>query len=118
MLSLLLLAGLGYVWNRDRPAGTAHRASGGNPSGRGRRRSMSDDAHAAPVAARRAVRLVEFNLHPAGFAHRSWFGALSGERSMCEAIFAAEGRAAERSEPGLSCWLLEELGLQGEMDWG
>jgi len=28
---------------------------------------MSDDAHAAPAAARRAVRLVEFNLHPARF---------------------------------------------------
>ena len=78
---------------------------------------MSDDAHAAPAAARRAVRLVEFNLHPARFAHRSWFGALSSERTVSEAIFAAGGRAADRSEPGLSCWLLEELGLQGEMDW-
>jgi type III secretion protein J len=32
MLSLLLLAGLGYVWNRDRPAGAAPRASGVNSS--------------------------------------------------------------------------------------
>jgi type III secretion protein J len=32
MLSLLLIAGLGYVWNRFRPAGTAPRASGVNSS--------------------------------------------------------------------------------------
>ena len=32
MLSLLLLAGLGYVWNRDRPAGAAPRTSGVNSS--------------------------------------------------------------------------------------
>lgn len=63
------------------------------------------------------MRLVEFNLHPARFAHRSWFGALSNEPTMSEAVFAAGGRAAGRCEPGLSCWLLEELGLQGEMDW-
>lgn len=63
------------------------------------------------------MRLVEFNLHPARFAHRSWFGALSSERTLGEAVFAAGGRAAARCEPGLSCWLLEELGLQGEMDW-
>jgi YOP proteins translocation protein K (YscK) len=72
---------------------------------------------AASTAGRRAVRMVEFNLHPARFAHRSWLAALSGERSDDEAIFGADGRTADRSEPGLSGWLLEELGLQGEMDW-
>jgi len=86
------------------------------------RRSMSDDARAArrrraPAEGRRAVRLVEFNLHPARFAHRSWFGSLSGERTVSEAIFAAGGQIARRCEPGLSGWLLQELGLQGEMDW-
>jgi YOP proteins translocation protein K (YscK) len=72
---------------------------------------MSNDA------GRRAVRLVEFNLHPARFAHRSWFESLASERAVSEALFEAGGRAAHRCESGLSCWLLEERGLQGEMDW-
>jgi hypothetical protein len=63
------------------------------------------------------VRLVEFNLHPARFAHRSWFEALSSEPAVSEAIFEADGRVADRCESGLSCWLLEQLGLQGQMDW-
>jgi len=72
---------------------------------------MSNDA------GRRAVRLVEFNLHPARFAHRSWFGSQPVEPTVNGALWEAGGRAARRCEPGLSCWLLEELGLQGEMDW-
>jgi hypothetical protein len=72
---------------------------------------------AASAAGRRALRLVEFNLHVARFAHRSWLGALSSEPTLSEVIFEAGGRPAVRSEPALSCWLLEELGLKGEMDW-
>lgn len=71
----------------------------------------------APTAGRRAVRLVEFNLHPARFAHRSWLEPLSSGRTVSETLFDSGGRPAHRCEPGLSCWLLEELGLQGEMDW-
>jgi hypothetical protein len=56
-------------------------------------------------------------LHLARFAHRSWFGALSSELTEREAMFEAGGRPAVRCEPWLSRWLLEELGLQGEMDW-
>jgi len=69
------------------------------------------------MAGRRAVRLVEFNLHPARFAHRSWFESLSSEATVREAIFQPDGRADRRWEPGLSRWLLEDLDLQGEMDW-
>jgi hypothetical protein len=61
--------------------------------------------------------LVEFNLHLARFAHRSWFGALLDEQAVSDAIFAASGGVVARSEPALSRWLLQELGLQDAMDW-
>ncbi len=69
------------------------------------------------VNARRALRLVEFNLQPACFAHRSWYEeSLSGLTST-HAIVDAQGCIAARAEPQLSRWLLEELDLQAEMDW-
>ena len=70
----------------------------------------------ASAGGQRALRLVEFNLHVARFAHRSWFGALLDEPTVSDAVFAGGGAAA-RSEPALSRWLLQELGVQGEMDW-
>jgi hypothetical protein len=68
-------------------------------------------------AGRRALRLVEFNLHLARFAHRSWFGALLNEQTVSDAVFAADGGVAVRSEPALSRWLLQEFGLEDAMDW-
>jgi hypothetical protein len=72
-----------------------------------------------PVSAksRRALRLVEFNLHPARFAHRSWYGDRSGWQGLSEAIFDAGGHVDDRAEPLVSNWLLHEHGLQDAMDW-
>lgn len=54
----------------------------------------------------REVRLVEFNLHSARYAHESWCPpGLSGPPF---------GRY---TEPHVSRWLLQQLGLQTEMDW-
>jgi hypothetical protein len=72
---------------------------------------------AAGVRSRRALRLVEFNVHVARFAHRSWCAdGLSGQ-PLSQVIFDARGRVAARPEPQVSRWLLEELGLQAQMDW-
>jgi len=62
---------------------------------------------AAPILAqaRLAVRLVEFNVRVARFAHHSWFGEVRGMRPTA------------RTETGLSQWLLQEYGLDHEMDW-
>jgi hypothetical protein len=55
-----------------------------------------------------ALRLTEFNLHCARYAHESWYSA-----SLKPALLSC----AERSEPSLSRWLLSEAGGQEEMDW-
>ena len=65
----------------------------------------------------RALRLVEFNLHPARFAHRSWYEDRPGGHALREALFDADGRVERRAEPLVSGWLLRELGLQDQMDW-
>src|SRR5271167_3448609 len=65
----------------------------------------------------RALRLAEFNLHLARFAHRRWFSALLDEQTVRDGVFAADGGVAARSEPALSRWLLQELGLRDAMDW-
>jgi hypothetical protein len=57
------------------------------------------------TAAKRALRLVEFNLQVARFAHSSWYEDALGTRLV---------PSAERC---LSTWLLEQLGLREEMDW-
>jgi YOP proteins translocation protein K (YscK) len=63
---------------------------------------------AAATSGRRALRLVEFNLHVARFAHRSWWG---------NAVPEGDWRAADRVEPQMSAWLLREVGLEADMDW-
>lgn len=55
------------------------------------------------------VRLVEFNLHPARYAHRSWYPDI--------AVFAACGSVLPRAEPQVSAWLLRETGLSEDADW-
>ena len=65
---------------------------------------------------RLAVRLVEFNLHPARYAHRSWYESSSAQ-PLINGIFDEQGRAHGRAERKLSDWLLHELDLQNEMDW-
>jgi hypothetical protein len=65
---------------------------------------------------RRAVRLVEFNLHVARYAHRSWYERSSAQ-PLINDIFDAQGRAHGRAQRKMSDWLLHELDLQDEMDW-
>jgi hypothetical protein len=70
----------------------------------------------ASAGRRRALRLVEFNLHVARFAHRSWFGALLDgpapldERAVSDALFDAGGGAARRAEPAVSDALFDAGG--------
>jgi YOP protein translocation protein YscK len=61
--------------------------------------------------------LVEFNLHPARFAHRSWFGEEPGVQSSAGTAGGISARHDARAERGLSGWLLRELDLHEEMDW-
>ena len=53
-------------------------------------------------AAALTARLTQFNFHVARFAHPSWH---------------AQEHVNARSEPQLSEWLLQELGLQEAFDW-
>ena len=66
---------------------------------------------------KRAVRLVEFNLHLARYAHRSWYeNALAGPKAAL-LLGKEPGGLAREVEPHVSQWLLQELGLQAQMDW-
>jgi len=67
--------------------------------------------------ARRALRLVEFNLHVARFAHRSWFGDGVREQGWSAAMTHARAGLRDRGESQVSLWLLREVGLEGAMDW-
>jgi YOP proteins translocation protein K (YscK) len=58
------------------------------------------------------MRLVEFNLHVARFAHPSWFPSALSSR-----VFDSQGKLDKRAEPRLSEWLLRKFGLDHEMDW-
>ncbi len=64
-----------------------------------------------------ALRLVEFNLHPARFAHPSWFGESSSALASRGTLWHASGHVEARAEPRLSEWLLHELDLHDDMDW-
>jgi hypothetical protein len=64
-----------------------------------------------------AVRLVEFNLHPARYVHRSWYQDLLDDREPISAVFDADGRVLARAEPQVSAWLLREAGLSEDADW-
>jgi hypothetical protein len=67
-----------------------------------------DTPAAVATSGRRALRLVEFNLHVARFAHRSWWG---------DAVPEGDWSAADRVESRMSAWLLREVGLEADMDW-
>ena len=67
--------------------------------------------------ARRALRLVEFNLHLARYAHRSWYENALVDPKLAVSVTEAPGRLLERVEPQVSQWLLQELGLAAQMDW-
>lgn len=69
------------------------------------------------VAAKRALRLVEFNMHVARFAHRSWYEDALGDARFAGVLCEESGRVAPRVESQVSQWLLQELGLAGQMDW-
>lgn len=71
----------------------------------------------AAAAGKRAVRLVEFNLHLARYAHRSWYESLAVDEKWLRAVFDADGRVLGRVEPQLSALLLQEAGLGAAMDW-
>ncbi len=60
-----------------------------------------------------ALRLVQFNLHAARFAHESW---LSGAECL-SSIRLADRRGEFRGEPAVSDWLLAQVGARGELDW-
>ena len=63
-------------------------------------------------AARWVMHLVDFNLHPARSAHRSWLpGVLSS------VAFDARGRLDARVDTPVSQWLLGEADASDGMDW-
>jgi hypothetical protein len=72
-----------------------------------------------PVAAEigRALRLVEFNLHVARFAHASWYADELRTQMLAAGMLDSQGRIQQRVEAQISSWLLHELGLRDEMDW-
>jgi hypothetical protein len=72
---------------------------------------------APPAETTRALRLVEFNLHVARFAHRSWYEDALSDPGLAGALCDEQGRLRPRVEPQVSQWLLQELGLEGQMDW-
>ncbi len=64
-----------------------------------------------------ALRLMEFNLHAARFAHRSWYCDGAYDRVLDPGIFDEHGNINPRVESQVSTWLLRELGLDEEEDW-
>jgi hypothetical protein len=66
---------------------------------------------------KRALRLVEFNLHLARYAHRSWYENALADPKFAFWLGEESGHRAEELEPQVSQWLLHELGLQSQMDW-
>jgi hypothetical protein len=63
------------------------------------------------------VRLVDFNLRVARFAHPSWYESASQHLGWSAAIFDDRGRVNGRAEPHVSRWLLREVGLTDDVDW-
>jgi hypothetical protein len=64
-----------------------------------------------------ALRLSEFNLHTARFAHRSWYSDSGRAPALGAAIFDEHGNVNSRVESQVSSWLMQELGLHEEEDW-
>jgi len=69
------------------------------------------------VAPQRALRVVELNLHPARYAHRSWYHDALRDPKLAPVMLDELGGVPARLEPYVSRWLLEELGLSSELDW-
>jgi hypothetical protein len=63
------------------------------------------------------LRVLEFNLHVARYAHRSWYGNGGLGEAVSRALFDSHGRFSDLEEPYVSRWLLHELGLWDETDW-
>src|SRR5581483_3557882 len=70
-----------------------------------------------PVTPQRALRLVELNLHPARYAHRSWYDDALRDPKLVAAMLDERAGVHARVEPYLSRWLLEELDLSSDKDW-
>jgi len=69
------------------------------------------------AATNSALRLVEFNLHAARYAHRSWYEGLLSEEKLIPAVLDPAGNLLASVEPQISLWLLRHAGLGAEMDW-
>jgi hypothetical protein len=69
------------------------------------------------VNTKRALRLVEFNLHVARFAHPSWYARSVPGSLRSAAKSDARGGLHDRVESQVSVWLLREVGLDAAMDW-
>ena len=65
----------------------------------------------------RTLRLVEFNLHIARFAHRSWYEQMLPAEFLEGVSMDKDGFISARAEPQVSRWLLRHLGLQEAFDW-
>jgi YOP proteins translocation protein K (YscK) len=74
-------------------------------------------AGSVTAAQKTALRLVEFNLHVARYAHRSWYEGLLGGEKLARALLDGEGTLLARVEPQISGWLLRDSGLAAQMDW-
>jgi hypothetical protein len=65
----------------------------------------------------RTLRLVEFNLHIARLAHRSWYEQMLPERFSQNARPGSGGGIGARAEPKVSAWLLRQHDLHETFDW-
>ena len=81
------------------------------------RRCVLSASALSETQARLAVRLVEFNMHVARFAHRSWYGRDASTQISNANVFDACGKLDTRAESHISEWLLRELDLYRAMDW-
>jgi hypothetical protein len=79
---------------------------------------QASDEPASAEAARLAARLIEFNLHAAHFAHRSWYPDAAWARALFSGLTSgASARRKFATMCALSRWLLGELDVAGEWDW-
>jgi hypothetical protein len=78
---------------------------------------MSPGELGHPVAAQRALRLVELNLHLARYAHRSWYEEALSDPTLAPVMLDERTQLRTELEPYVSDWLLHERGLSLDMDW-